>query len=85
MAVTYHWGIVLVTLDSYIINLKLLWSLTEKSSLARFRIFFPSDLLLIWQICSAMSANDLINFCDKQFQNGRLVAILNFNNFVIFT
>ena len=33
-----------------------------------------------------MSDNDMINFWVlKQFQNGRLVAILNFNNFVIFT
>ena len=24
-----------------------------------------SDLFLIWQICSAMSANDLINFWDQ--------------------
>ena len=37
---------------------------------------------LIWQICSAMLANDLITFWDQQPQNGRLAAILNF---VIFT
>ena len=29
----------------------------------------PSDLLLIWQICSAMSANDLINFWDQTISN----------------
>ena len=34
---------------------------TNKSSLARFRKKFPSDPFLIWQICKAMSANDLIN------------------------
>ena len=33
------------------------------------------------QICSA---NDLINFWKQTFQNGHLVAILNFYNFVIF-
>ena len=35
---------------------------------------------LIWQICSALSADQLLVI--KQFQNGRLAAILNF---VIFT
>ena len=36
--------------------------------------------LLIWQICSAMSANNLINFWDQTISNnyGRLGAILNF-------
>ena len=34
-----------------------------------------------------MSANDLIDFLfgSKQFKNGRLAAILNLSNFVIFT
>ena len=36
----------------------------KKCSLAHFRKKLPSDLL-IWQICSAMSANDLINFWDQ--------------------
>ena len=43
----------------------LLWPLTKKCSLTRFRKKLPSDLLLIWQICSAMSANDLIYFWDQ--------------------
>ena len=37
-----------------------LFTLMKKCLLARFRK--KSDLLLIWHICSAMSANDLINF-----------------------
>ena len=32
---------------------------------AHFKKRLPSDLLLIWQICSAMSANDLNNFWDQ--------------------
>ena len=37
----------------------------NKCLLAHFRKKLPSDLLSIWQICSAMSANDLINFWDQ--------------------
>ena len=44
----------------------------------------PSDFLLIWQICSAMSANDLNNFGSIRFKNGRLAAILNLCNFDIY-
>ena len=32
-----------------------------------------------------MTANDLINFREQTISNDRLVAILNFNNSVIFT
>ena len=52
----------------------------ESCSLACFRKKFPSDLLVIWQICSAMSANDLINIWEQTVQ----AAILNLSNFVIF-
>ena len=38
--------------------------LTKKYLLARFRKKFPADLL-IWQIYTAMSANDLITFCEQ--------------------
>ena len=39
---------------------------TNKEILVRaFQEKLPSDLLLIWQICSAISANDLINFWDQ--------------------
>ena len=44
---------------------------------------FPSDLLLNWKICSAMSANDLIPFWEQKIKNSRLAAILNLGNFVI--
>ena len=54
------------------------------------------DCIQIWYGCSLGISDDLINFWDesiknrmaagsKKFQIGRLVAILNFNNFVIFT
>ena len=43
----------------------LLWPLTKKSSLARSRKKFVLDPFLIWQICSAMSANDLISFWEE--------------------
>ena len=36
------------------------------------------------EICSAMSANDLIPFWEQKLKNGRLAAILNLSNFVIF-
>ena len=39
---------------------------------------------LIWQIFSAMSANDPIPFGDQTLKNGRLAVILNLSNFVIF-
>ena len=51
--------------DPHITTLQILWALTKKCSLANFRNKLPSDLLLIWQICSAISANDLINFGDQ--------------------
>ena len=37
----------------------------KKCSLAHLRKKLLSDILLIWQICSAMSANDLINFWEQ--------------------
>ena len=37
----------------------------KKCSLARFRNKIPSDLFLTWQMCAAMSANDLINFWEQ--------------------
>ena len=40
-------------------------TLTKKYLLTRFRKKFPADLLLIWQICTAMSANDPINFWEQ--------------------
>ena len=55
--------------------------LTKTCSLAHFRKKLSSDLLLIWQICSAMSANDLNNFWDQTILK-ILAAILNF---VLFT
>ena len=56
-------GDILIPISS---TLQLLWPLTKKCSLAHFRKKLPSDLLLIWQICSAMSASDLINFWDQK-------------------
>ena len=37
----------------------------EKMLLAHLKKKLLSDILLIWQICSAMSANDLINFWEQ--------------------
>ena len=54
----------------------------EEMPVSAFQEKFPSDLILIWQICSAMSANDLIPFWEQKFKNGR--AILNLSKFVIF-
>ena len=52
----------------------------KKCSLERFRKKLPSDLLLIWQICSAMSANDLINFWDKTIFNWQFSGHFEFCN-----
>ena len=54
------------------------------------------DCIQIWYGCSLGISDDLINFWDESIKNriaarskkiqiGQLVAILNFNNFVIFT
>ena len=40
-------------------------AINEEKSFAHFRKKFPLDLLLIWQICSAMSANDPIDFWEE--------------------
>ena len=42
----------------------------KKCSLAHFWKKLPSDLFLIWQICSAMSANDLINLYPQPVGEG---------------
>ena len=68
-------GDILIPISS---TLKLLWPLTKKCSLAHFRNKLPSDLFLIWQICSAMSANDLINFWDKTISIWRFSCHFDF-------
>ena len=56
----------------------------EEMLVSAFQETVSTCLLLIWQICSAMSANDLISFWEQKLKNGRLAAILNLSNFVIF-
>ena len=55
-------GDILIPISS---TLFLLWPPSNKCSLAHFRKKLPSNLLLILQKCSTMSANDLINFWDQ--------------------
>ena len=51
---------------SYKIQNGLITMATNQEKLvARFRKKFPSNPFLIWQICLAMSANDLINFLEQ--------------------
>ena len=65
-AIAYHWIIFFVTFWSpYHQPFYYYGHYQKKWSLARFRKKFLSDLLWICQICSAMAANDLINFWEQ--------------------
>ena len=83
IATRLHQGIfgdILIPILTISSTLQSLWPLATKSGFQVYQIFFYFGKYV--QLCQRMT---WLIFGSKQFQNGRLVAILNFINFVIFT